>query len=111
MIWPTPMHLGDLGPSVSAFAFQHYGLVLDLLILGLQRASEMAGPPQLPNNFPQFRDSATETRHPIQLYSHYIDRIHVLFPFTADESRNLIQRYLSDTSALTRSYQQQRDRI
>lgn len=40
----------------------------DLLILGLQRASEMAGPPQLPNNFFQFRDTATETRHPIRAY-------------------------------------------
>jgi hypothetical protein len=28
----------------------NYGLVLDLLILSLQRASEMAGPPQMPNN-------------------------------------------------------------
>jgi pre-mRNA-processing factor 8 len=83
------------GLQFSAFVFQYYGLVLDLLILGLQRASEMAGPPQLPNNFLQFRDSATETRHPIRLYSRYIDRIHILFRFTADESRDLIQRYLS----------------
>ncbi|KAF8596751.1 pre-mRNA-processing-splicing factor [Ceratobasidium sp. AG-I] len=83
------------GLQFSAFVFQYYGLVLDLLILGLQRASEMAGPPQLPNNFLQFRDSATETRHPIRLYSRYVDRIHVLFRFTADEARDLIQRYLS----------------
>ena len=41
----------------SAFAFQYYGLVFDLLILGLQHASEMAGPPQVPNNFLQYRDS------------------------------------------------------
>ena len=55
----------------------------------------MAGPPQMPNNFLQFRDTATETRHPIRLYSRYIDRIHIMFRFTADESRDLIQRYLS----------------
>ena len=36
-----------------------------------------------------------ETRHPICLYSHYVDRLHVLFHFTADEVHNLIQRYLS----------------
>ncbi|KAJ3709541.1 NUC071 domain-containing protein [Lentinula raphanica] len=83
------------GLQFSAFAFQYYGLVLDLLILGLQRASEMAGPPQMPNNFLQYRDSATETRHPIRLYSRYVDRLHILFRFTADESRDLIQRYLS----------------
>jgi pre-mRNA-processing factor 8 len=62
-------------------------------VLGLQRASEMAGPPQMPNNFLQYRDS--ETRHPICLYSRYVDRLHVLFQFTADEARDLIQRYLS----------------
>lgn len=55
----------------------------------------MAGPPQLPNNFLQFRDTATETRHPIRLYTRYVDRIHIFFRFEADESRDLIQRYLS----------------
>ncbi|KAJ3496918.1 hypothetical protein NMY22_g19752 [Coprinellus aureogranulatus] len=69
------------------------------LIRGLQfsafRASEMAGPPQQPNNFLQYRDSATETRHPVRLYSRYVDRLHILFRFTADEARDLIQRYLS----------------
>jgi pre-mRNA-processing factor 8 len=48
------------GLQFSAFGFQYYGLVLDILILGLQRASEMAGPPQMPNNFLQYCDSATE---------------------------------------------------
>jgi pre-mRNA-processing factor 8 len=38
---------------------------------------------------------ATETRHPIRFYSRYVDRIHMLFRFTAEESRDLIQRYLS----------------
>lgn len=83
------------GLQFSAFVFQYYGLVLDILILGLQRASEMAGPPQMPNNFLQYRDVSTETRHPIRLYSRYVDRIHILFRFTAEESRDLIQRYLS----------------
>ncbi len=83
------------GLQFSAFVFQYYGLVLDILVLGLQRASEMAGPPQAPNNFLQFRDSSTETRHPIRLYSRYVDRLHILFRFTADEARDLIQRYLS----------------
>ncbi|SCZ95974.1 BZ3500_MvSof-1268-A1-R1_Chr8-1g09920 [Microbotryum saponariae] len=83
------------GLQFSSFIFQYYGLVLDILILGLQRASEMAGPPQTPNNFLQFRDTATETHHPIRLYSRYVDKIHIMFRFTADESRDLIQRYLS----------------
>ncbi|KND02430.1 pre-mRNA-processing-splicing factor 8 [Spizellomyces punctatus DAOM BR117] len=84
------------GLQFGSFIFQYYGLILDLLILGLHRASEMAGPPAVPNDFLQFRDIATEVRHPIRLYSRYIDKIHVLFRFTADEARDLIQRYLTE---------------
>ncbi|CAG8523670.1 4130_t:CDS:2 [Ambispora gerdemannii] len=84
------------GLQFASFIFQYYGLILDLLVLGLQRASEMAGPPQMPNDFLQFRDVATETRHPIRLYCRYIDKIHIFFRFTADEARDLIQRYLTE---------------
>src|SRR5271163_2623376 len=38
------------GLQFSGFVFQYYGLVIDLLLLGLQRASEIAGPPQGPND-------------------------------------------------------------
>jgi len=84
------------GLQFSGFVFQYYGLVIDLLLLGLQRASEIAGPPQSPNDFLQFRDRDTETRHPIRLYTRYIDKIWVFFRFTADESRDLIQRFLTE---------------
>ncbi|KAI9704911.1 MAG: pre-mRNA-splicing factor 8 [Candelina mexicana] len=84
------------GLQFSAFVFQYYGLVIDLLLLGLQRASEIAGPPQSPNDFLQFRDRATETRHPIRLYTRYVDRIWVFLRFSADESRDLIQRFLTE---------------
>src|SRR6202042_1765976 len=71
------------GLQFSAFVFQYYGLVIDLLLLGLQRASEIAGPPQSPNDFLQFRDRPTETRHPIRLYSRYIDKIWMFLRFNA----------------------------
>ena len=84
------------GLQFSGFVFQYYGLVLDLLLLGLQRASEIAGPPQSPNDFLQFRDRKTESKHPIRLYTRYIDRIWVFYRFSADESRDLIQRFLTE---------------
>ena len=84
------------GLQFSGFVFQFYGLVIDLLLLGLQRASEIAGPPQSPNDFLQFRDRQSETRHPIRLYTRYIDRIWIFFRFSADESRDLIQRFLTE---------------
>ncbi|SPO42226.1 uncharacterized protein PSFLO_07709 [Pseudozyma flocculosa] len=83
------------GLQLSAFVFQYYGLILDLLILGLQRASQMAGPPAVPNGLFQFKDVATEAAHPIRLYTRFVDRIHILHRFDADEARDLIQRYLS----------------
>ena len=43
------------GLQFSSFIVQYYGLVMDLLVLGLNRASEMAGPPQMPNDFLSFQ--------------------------------------------------------
>ena len=43
------------GLQFSSFIVQYYGLVVDLLILGLNRAAEMAGPPQMPNDFLTFQ--------------------------------------------------------
>ncbi|KAI8634697.1 pre-mRNA processing splicing factor 8 [Xylariaceae sp. FL1651] len=84
------------GLQFSGFVFQYYGLVLDLLLLGLNRASEIAGPPSSPNDFLQFRDRETETKHPIRLYTRYIDKIWVFLRFSAEESRDLIQRFLTE---------------
>ncbi|KAH9862380.1 Pre-mRNA-processing-splicing factor 8 [Plenodomus biglobosus] len=84
------------GLQFSGFVFQYYGLVLDILLLGLQRANDIAGAPESPNDFLQFKDKETEVRHPIRLYTRYIDRIWVFFRFTADESRDLIQRFLTE---------------
>ncbi len=43
------------GLQFTSFIAQYYGLILDLLLLGLTRASELAGPPQMPNEFLTFR--------------------------------------------------------
>ncbi|KAF6025681.1 PRPF8 [Bugula neritina] len=84
------------GLQFASFVVQYYGLVNDLLVLGLQRASDMTGPPGRPNDFLTFQDVETETSHPIRLYSRYIDRVHMFFRFTAEEARDLIQRYLTE---------------
>lgn len=67
------------GLQFASFITQYYGLVLDLLVLGLQRSSEMAGPPQMPNDFLTFQDTAVEISHPIRLYCRYVDKIHIFF--------------------------------
>ncbi len=67
------------GLQFASFVVQYYGLVLDLLVLGLRRASEIAGPPQCPNEFLTFEDVASEGAHPIRLYCRYIDRVWIFF--------------------------------
>ncbi|CAB4304759.1 unnamed protein product [Prunus armeniaca] len=84
------------GLQFASFVVQYYGLVVDLLLLGLTRASEIAGPQQMPNEFTTYQNTKVETRHPIRLYSRYIDRVNMLFCFTHEEARDLIQRYLTE---------------
>ncbi|KAJ0680785.1 putative ribonuclease H-like superfamily, PROCN domain, RNA recognition motif, spliceosomal PrP8 [Helianthus annuus] len=72
------------------------GLMCGSFISWLIRASEIAGPPQIPNEFFTFQDTKVETRHPIRLYSRYIDKVHILFCFTHEEARDLIQCYLTE---------------
>lgn len=67
------------GLQFSSFVVQYYGLILDLLMLGLTRASELAGQPNMPNDWLSFGSRAAETRHPIRLYCRYSDKIFVLF--------------------------------
>lgn len=84
------------GLQFASFIFQYYGMILDLLMLGLQRSSELAGPASMPNEFMSFQDQETETRHPIRLYCRYIDRFFMVLKFTEQESRDLIQRFLTE---------------
>jgi len=84
------------GLQFASFIMQYYGLVLDLLLLGLTRAAELAGPPATPNEFLAHRDSATEVRHPVRLYSRHVTKVHMLLKLTADEARDLVGRYLTE---------------
>eukprot|EP01084_Bolivina_argentea_P006621 12562_1 len=84
------------GLQFSSFIYQYYALVLDLLILGLTRASEIAGNKvEKPNDFLSFNGNLEiENRHPIKLYCRYIDKIYILFKFNKSESSELIAKYL-----------------
>jgi pre-mRNA-processing factor 8 len=82
------------GLQFASFVVQYYGLVLDLLVLGLTRASEIAGPPQRPNEYLGYADIEAEVSHPIRMYTRYLDKIYMLFKFDSNEGKDLIQRYL-----------------
>lgn len=84
------------GLQFASFVFQYYGLAIDLLILGLDRASELAGPVLLPNEFLQFPDLRQEIASPIRLYCRYLDKIHIFFRFEKDEAEELVEEYLAE---------------
>lgn len=50
------------GLQFASFITQYYGLMLDLLVLGLTRASEIAGGANTPNEFLTFNKVETEAR-------------------------------------------------
>lgn len=84
------------GHQFSSFVFQYYCLAIDLLILGLDRATELAGSTMLPNSFLQFKDTETETASPIRLYCRYLDKVHIFFRFDKEEADGLVQDYLTE---------------
>ncbi|KAM9926670.1 hypothetical protein OXX59_003057 [Metschnikowia pulcherrima] len=84
------------GLQFSSFVYQYYGLVMDLLILGLERAAEIAGPVHSPNAFMQFQDKTVETANPIRSYLRYLDKVYVFFRFERDEAEELVSEYLSE---------------
>jgi pre-mRNA-processing factor 8 len=83
------------GLQFSSFLFQYFGLVVDLLILGLERATELAGPPLQPNSFLQMQELQTVTSNPIRLYARYLDKIYIFFRFEEHQASELIQDYLA----------------
>lgn len=84
------------GHAFSSFVYQYYCLAIDLLILGLDRATELAGSNLQPNSFLQFKDKETETASPIRLYCRYMDKVHIFFRFDKEDADGLVQDYLTE---------------
>ncbi|KAH0793339.1 pre-mRNA-processing-splicing factor 8A [Histomonas meleagridis] len=84
------------GLQFTSFIVQYMGLMIDLLLMGIKRAQEIAGPPQYPNDFQTFSSIEEEIHHPIRFYQRYVMRIHILFKFTSEEARDLIKDFLTD---------------
>ena len=82
------------GLQFSSFLVQFHGLIIDLMIVGLPRAVDLAGPPNKPNDFMEFESREIEQRHPIRSYFRYIDKVYILLRFNKNEAEDLVQRYL-----------------
>ena len=85
------------GLQFASFIGAFYGLLLDLLLLGLPRAEELAGPLSGPHDFFSFGGNQyLETKHPIRGYVRILDKVYVLLRFSGEQSSSLIQRYLTE---------------
>lgn len=84
------------GLQFSSFIFQYYGLVMDLLLLGLDRATELAGPANAPNDFMQFKNRESEVKSPLRLYCRYLDKVYILFQFQEKGADELTDDYLAE---------------
>ncbi|GMM36116.1 U4/U6-U5 snRNP complex subunit [Saccharomycopsis crataegensis] len=84
------------GLRFASFIYQYYGLLNDLLLLGLDRATDLAGPPDSPNDFLQFKSVEDQKKSPLRFYFRYLDKVYFFFKFSEKESSELIQEYLSE---------------
>ncbi|KAJ1607668.1 Prp8 [Cryptosporidium canis] len=84
------------GLQFSSFVCQYYLLIIDLLLIGLTRANQIAGPPSHPNEFLRYSDKKIEVAHPIRLYCRFVDKLYIIIKLNKQEVKEMIQRYLSE---------------
>ncbi|KAH8583838.1 JAB PAD domain [Cryptosporidium sp. chipmunk genotype I] len=84
------------GLQFSSFVCQYYLLIIDLLLLGLSRANQIAGPPSHPNEFLKYSDKKIEMAHPIRLYCRFVDKLYITIKLSKQEIKEIIHRYLSE---------------
>ena len=83
------------GLMFAPFLIQYYALLtVDLPLLGLERASQLAGSPQDPNDIMSFASEEDETCHPLRGYVRYVDKVWMLYRFSPDQGRDLTIRFL-----------------
>ena len=85
----------DSGITIASFITQFYGLVIDILILGLKRATDIAGPPQIPNEFGTFESKSVRKASYTTIRSLCGHCAHSV-PIDNEQSKDLIQRYLTE---------------
>ena len=77
------------GLAFSTFIYQFWAFNIDLMILGLSRAKQLAANAI----FATFKDIEIEQSHPIRIYMRYIDQVYIVYKFTEQQHMDLIQQY------------------
>eukprot|EP00762_Andalucia_godoyi_P001187 ANDGO_02083.mRNA.1 Pre-mRNA-processing-splicing factor 8A len=84
------------GLQFASFFTQFYGLALDLCLMGLSRAADIAGTVKSPNAFCSFESASVETKHPLRLYMRSVDEVYMVFRFNEEEADDLVSRFLTE---------------
>lgn len=82
------------GTDVSGFLLQFWGLILDLLFIGLERAADILGNPSSPNEIFSFESEETEGQHPLKMYCRHLDKFHAIFHFQKEEAEEMVDLFL-----------------
>jgi pre-mRNA-processing factor 8 len=65
-------------------------------LIGVQRAKDLAGSFESPNDFMKFESEEVMNRHPLKAYCRYIDKFYAVFKFSRQEAEDLVERYLKE---------------
>ncbi|MCH0629904.1 hypothetical protein JNB11_08040 [Kocuria palustris] len=88
VLFKDMLHVNQVGVlkglQYSLFIYQYYGLIADLLFLGVERASELADP-----------DMVGRGPHPIRMYMRWMDTAYFFTRFDHDQLEELIKDYLT----------------
>ena len=88
-------HVGLIrGYQFASFLAQLWGLAIDLMLIGSERALQFAGPPGKPNPSFKFAEPHFYTNHPHRLYLRYVDRCYFFLRYSKQEAQELVDRYL-----------------
>ena len=79
------------GTDTAGFLMQFWGLVADLLFLGLERA-DFVGDPLNPNEIFSF-ESEVEESHPLKMYCRHLENFTAVFRFEPEEAAELMQSF------------------
>ena len=82
------------GLQFAPFLYQLWGLMLDLTILGLPRAAELDSDSIVASSI---FDETTSQEHHIKLYLRYLDKVHIVYRFSAQHVRDLLSRFRTET--------------
>lgn len=91
------------GLQFSGFLLQLAGLAVDLGVIGVDRALDLAGPPQTAHPLMRFDSAETQARHPVVGYFRNLDEAVLVLRLDMESEVDLVQSFVRSGSDLDQS--------